>query len=564
MRYLLLAIILSLFSQHRSEHVPQSPEQPMQQVHSTILIAILARNVEHLLPTFFGYLEQQDYPKDRLSLWIHSDHNIDQTGQELEKWAHGARREYHSVNLTVSELWNITDQANPWEWSEQRLIHVATLRQAALDHALGMWADYILFLDTDVFLCNPHSLSDLAGAGVRAVAPCMTVGFEKLFSNFWGALSEKGYYQRSEDYVNILMREKIGTFRVPIIHSVLLLHLRDTQVRKLRYWPPAPGYESIYSRREDLLILLVSAAQYGVDLYITNQRRYGHMFLPTAFNSLTQARDYFVDFSAENLVDYPPLPASAHLDPVPPASLDSMQVDKIFLINLVRRPERRERMQAVLKLLRLEYELFEAVDGKQINESYLGELQVKMLPGWRDPWGSRSITYGEIGCFLSHYFIWERALRDNMSRVIVLEDDIRFMPGFRGKFEAMMEEVKNLSLDWDLIYLGRKRLVKGGEPFVKGARFIVQPTYTYWTVGYMVSLSGAKKLLAQEPLKKIMAVDEYLPIMFDKHPRRDWSERFHPRDLKVFSAEPLLLEPTHFVGDKDYFTDTEPVNTPHA
>ena len=78
----------------------------------------------------------------------------------------------------------------------------------------------------------------------------------------------------------------------------------------------------------------------------------------------------------------------------------------------------------------------------------------------------------------------------------------------------------------------------------------------------MLSLSGAKKLLAQQPLGKIMAVDEYLPVMFDKHPRRDWSESFHPRDLKVYSVEPLVLEPTHFVGDKYYFTDTEPFTTP--
>ena len=559
MKNFLLAVILTLFAQHTSEHIPTGVEHPMQQVNRTILIAILARNVEHLLPTFFGYLEQQDYPKDRLSLWIYSDHNIDQTGQVLQEWAHGARREYHSVMLTVSDQWSITDQSNPWEWSEQRLIHVATLRQSALDHALGMWADYILFLDTDVFLCDPGSLSDLVGAGVRAVAPYMTVGFEKLFSNFWGALSEKGYYQRSEDYVKILMRDKIGTFRVPIIHSVFLLDLRDSQVRKIRFWPPPPNYGSTYSRKEDVLILLLSAAEHGVDLYVSNQK-YGHMFLPTEFNSLAHARDYFLDFSVENLVDYPPLPASAHLTPLPPPPPDSMGVDKIFVINLVRRQERRDRMRAALKLLRVEYELFDAVDGKQINESYLEALQVKMLPGWRDPWGSRSITYGEIGCFLSHYFIWERVVKGNLSTVIVLEDDIRFMPGFRSKFDAIMEEVKSLSLEWDLIYLGRKRLVKG-EPFVKGARLIIQPTYTYWTVGYIISLSGAKKLLAQDPLKKIMAVDEYLPIMFDKHPRRDWSEKYHPRDLKVFSAEPLLLEPTHFVGDKKYFTDTEPIHT---
>ena len=35
----------------------------------------------------------------------------------------------------------------------------------------------------------------------------------------------------------------------------------------------------------------------------------------------------------------------------------------------------------------------------------------------------------------------------------------------------------------------------------------------------MISHSGAKKLLAQRPLQKILPVDEYLPIMFDEHPK---------------------------------------------
>lgn len=36
----------------------------------TVFIAILVRNKEHTLPYFFGYLEQLDYPKDRISLWL--------------------------------------------------------------------------------------------------------------------------------------------------------------------------------------------------------------------------------------------------------------------------------------------------------------------------------------------------------------------------------------------------------------------------------------------------------------------------------------------------------------
>lgn len=34
-----------------------------------VLIVTLIRNKEHTLPYFFSYLEDQEYPKDRISLW---------------------------------------------------------------------------------------------------------------------------------------------------------------------------------------------------------------------------------------------------------------------------------------------------------------------------------------------------------------------------------------------------------------------------------------------------------------------------------------------------------------
>lgn len=34
-------------------------------------------------------------------------------------------------------------------------------------------------------------------------------------------------------------------------------------------------------------------------------------------------------------------------------------------------------------------------------------------------------------------------------------------------------------------------------------------------------------------------------------------EQFENRDLKAFSAEPLLVYPTHYTGDPGYISDTE-------
>ena len=46
---------------------------------------------------------------------------------------------------------------------------------------------------------------------------------------------------------------------------------------------------------------------------------------------------------------------------------------------------------------------------------------------------------------------------------------------------------------------------------------IVTATYSYWTIGYLLRGRAAKVLLDEEPLKKLVPVDEYLPIMYGAH-----------------------------------------------
>lgn len=58
-------------------------------------------------------------------------------------------------------------------------------------------------------------------------------------------------------------------------------------------------------------------------------------------------------------------------------------------------------------------------------------------------------------------------------------------------------------------------------------------------------------------MDRLVPVDEYLPIMFNKHDRQSLLEQFSPRDLQAYSAEPLLVYPTHYVGQKNYISDTE-------
>ncbi|KAJ8390358.1 hypothetical protein AAFF_G00107520 [Aldrovandia affinis] len=181
-----------------------------------------------------------------------------------------------------------------------------------------------------------------------------------------------------------------------------------------------------------------------------------------------------------------------------------------------------------------------------------------MLPGYEDPYSGRVLTRGEIGCFLSHHYTWTQVVERGLQRILVLEDDVRFEPRFKSRLMTIMENVERAQLDWDLIYVGRKRLqVKHREQAVEGVSNLVVPDYSYWTLGYALSLQGARKLLGAQPFGKMLPVDEFLPVMFDKHPKEEYMVHFEPRDLRAFSVEPLLLFPTHYTGEPGYVSDTE-------
>ncbi|NXK00069.1 GT251 galactosyltransferase, partial [Corythaixoides concolor] len=71
----------------------------------------------------------------------------------------------------------------------------------------------------------------------------------------------------------------------------------------------------------------------------------------------------------------------------------------------------------------------------------------------------------------------------------------------------LMAELEGAGLRWDLVYIGRKRMqVERPEKAVPRVRNLVEADYSYWTLGYVLSLRGARKLLAADPLSKMLPV----------------------------------------------------------
>ncbi|KAK2822138.1 hypothetical protein Q5P01_022203 [Channa striata] len=556
----LFIVILTgrLFLHSSTEELPadqlvQQAQQESSLLKPTVLITILARNVQHSLPYFLGCIDRLDYPKDRIAIWAAADHSVDNSTAILQEWLKGVQHLYHSLEWRpLGQPSFYADEEGPKHWPDSRFTHVLKLKQAAIRAARRLWADYILFADSDNLLTNPQVLNNLMAENLTLVAPMLES--KSLYSNFWCGITPQGYYRRTPEYIPIRKWEKRGCFAVPMVHSTYLLDLRRRATQALTFHPPHPQYPYYL---DDIMSFAFSARQAGVLMYVCNKEHYGYLPVPLQPDqTLQEEEESFIHTLTEALIDYTMEPSQyVHTTT---KEQGKMGFDEIFLINLKRRSDRRVRMLSSLAVLRINATVTEAVDGKALNSSQLQAMGIDMLPGYKDPYSGRVLTRGEIGCFLSHYNIWKQVVQQELQQVLVLEDDVRFEPRFCSRLASIMDSVQRARLDWDLIYVGRKRLqVTEPEDWVKGVRDLVHPGYSYWTLGYVLSLQGAKKLLQANPLNKMLPVDEFLPVMFNKHPKDEYMQYFEQRDLKTFSVEPLLLFPTHYTGEPGYFSDTE-------
>lgn len=55
-----------------------------------------------------------------------------------------------------------------------------------------------------------------------------------------------------------------------------------------------------------------------------------------------------------------------------------------------------------------------------LNSSDIKILGVDLLPGYYDPFSGRTLTKGEVGCFLSHFFIWKEVRSHRCTHSVLL------------------------------------------------------------------------------------------------------------------------------------------------
>ena len=131
----------------------------------------------------------------------------------------------------------------------------------------------------------------------------------------------------------------------------------------------------------------------------------------------------------------------------------------MYAINLERRKDRLESLLKRFPLNKQSLKIFPAIDGASIE-----------IPTYFE-----KLSYGEVGCFLSHKSLWEMALNKlDSDYIVIFEDDVQFSKNFSEKMKEHLKTLKCLDFD-SIFYIGgrftedykMKNCVKVNENMVK-------------------------------------------------------------------------------------------------
>lgn len=195
---------------------------------------------------------------------------------------------------------------------------------------------------------------------------------------------------------------------------------------------------------------------------------------------------------------------------------------KNFVVNLKRRTDRKENIEKLFGSI--EYEFFEAVDGKQLQGT--PEIQ-KLFAGNDFMWRK-----GVIGCALSHYNLWKKLAEDTSDAYCIFEDDV-FIP---ENFKNLLKECEKNIQDIDFLMLGytmfnhiRSQVKDIYDTFSDNIKFDIfrKDLYIGGFFGYIITKNGAKKML------------EYIEKNGIKH-GIDYLIKIMP-ELKIMECQPHIV-----------------------
>lgn len=207
---------------------------------------------------------------------------------------------------------------------------------------------------------------------------------------------------------------------------------------------------------------------------------------------------------------------------------------KTFVINLDSSKTRWQACQKQLENIqdnntknnKLQVERISAVDGKILSWAELNrhfDTQLNKLQY------HKTLTAGEIGCYLSHRKTWAKIVEENLDFALVLEDDFVL----NGQLAQMLSTVPTIKQSWHCIKLAEypiKRKELSSQPLAN-LKLVSYDKIPARTCAQLISQAGAKRLLrCTERFGRPVDID-----------LQHWWEH----DLTVLGVKPYIFQISH-------------------
>lgn len=183
--------------------------------------------------------------------------------------------------------------------------------------------------------------------------------------------------------------------------------------------------------------------------------------------------------------------------------------DKVYVINIPDRIDRRNRVSNELNVCGIEHQFSkDVVDGKILSRKKL--LTDKIINSYFiDPVGI--VTNGVYGCALSHYNTWVEFIKSGAETALIFEDDI-YVPDVRELYlnqlwTIISEQLINID-DWDIFFLARQSINNRGDVVEKN----IVKVYSSWNELDPKPWGAHAYVLTRKAAKYL--VDDYLPIKY--------------------------------------------------
>jgi len=211
-----------------------------------------------------------------------------------------------------------------------------------------------------------------------------------------------------------------------------------------------------------------------------------------------------------------------------------MNIDKIFIINLENRTDRKAQSIGELReqgILEEEYEFFKAIrpsmaDVLSWNADYCGyvrkDVRVSKFDGYR---------IGCLGCLCSHVEVCKIALSRGYKNILILEDDTEF----KETLDKLSLYSKQINDDYDMMYLAGSH---PGKPEMVSEN-VMKVVGTHTTGSYCINETVMKYLV-----DNIASYDKEIDVFY----ARDVQPKF-----KCFCVHP------HIVRQRDGYSDIQQI-----